>query len=118
MSYLLASTTIRRPVNIQETNSSLFAEQKTLNGTLTRDYFGSKKRIWNLKYEKTTVDDFNTIKTIYDSYLSTSTAQAWQVTDSNYVVSSTTVHLDLIERDFNYRGYTMLCDFDLILTEA
>lgn len=118
MSYLLSATTIRSPYEITETNSTQVAQNRTLSGAVTRDYFGSNKRVWILNYRNTKKADYDTIKTIYDSYLSTATAKAWQVTETNYTVAATTVHVDLQERSFSVRGEDYISDFDLILTEA
>lgn len=118
MSYLLSATTIRAPQELTETNSTQYAQQRTLSGTVGRDYFGSNKRVWVLSYQNTKKADYDTIKTIYDSYLSTATAIAWQVTETNYTIAATTVHIDLQERGFSVRGTDYISDFDLILTEA
>ena len=118
MAYLLDSTTIRRPITISDTNSTQLAQNRTLDGSVTRDYFGSNKRVWVLEYENTTKTDFDAINTIYQSYLSTGTAKTWQVTETNYTVSSTTVHVDLRQRDFSVGGSDYISDFTLILTEA
>jgi hypothetical protein len=118
MSYLLDGSQIRNPYEINERNSTQVAQNRTLSGAVTRDYFGSNKRVWVLNYRNTKKADYDTIKTIYDSYLSTNTAKSWQVTETNYTVSATTVHVDLLERDFSVRGSDYLSDFDLILVEA
>jgi len=118
MAYILAGTTIRNPHDFDEANSTQVAQNRTLGGSVTRDYFGSNKRVWTLNYENTKVTDFTTINTIYQSYLSTGTAQTWQVTETNYTVSSTNVHIDLLDRGFSIRGSDYLSNFTLILTEA
>lgn len=118
MSYLLASTTIKAPNELNETNSTQYAQHRTLDGSIRRDFFGDNKRVWVLRYQNTKKADYDTIKTIYDSYLSTNTAKAWEVTETNYTVSATTVHVDLIERGFSVHGEDYISDFDLILTEV
>lgn len=118
MSYLLAATTIRAPREIEEKNLTQYAQQKALSGAVGRDYFGSNKRVWSLSYENTKKVDYDTIKAIYDSYLSTGTAPAWQVTETNYTVSATTVHVDLQVRRFTMSGSDYISDFTLVLTEA
>lgn len=118
MSFLLDATTIRKPQTMTERNSTQVAQHRTLAGSVTRDYFGSNKRVWVLQYRNTKKADYDTIKTIYQSYLSSGTAQAWQVTETNYTISATTVHIDLVERDFSVGGTDYISDFDLILTEA
>ncbi len=118
MSYVLAGTALRNPHDFKESNSTQVAQNRTLSGAVTRDYFGSNKRMWVLSYVNTKKADFDVINTIYLSYLSTGTAQTWQVTETNYSVSATTVHVDLLERGFSIRGQDYLSDFDLILTEA
>lgn len=118
MSYLLGGSTIRNPFSIRELNSTQVAENRTLSGAVTRDYFGSNKRVWLLDYRNTKKADYDVIKAIYDSYLLTATAKSWQVTETNYTVSLTTVHVDLFERDFSVRGEDYISDFDLILKEA
>ena len=99
-------------------NDTQMAQNRTLAGSVTRDYFGSNKRVWQLDYETTTKTDFDTINTIYTSYLSTGTAKTWQVTETNYTISSTSVHVDLKVRNFSVGGESYISDFTLILTEA
>jgi hypothetical protein len=118
MAYILDSTTIRRPYELNEKNSTQYAVQRTLNGAINRDYFGDNKRVWELKYEVVTKTDYDTIKTIYDSYLSTNTSKTWETTEANYTISQTRVHIDLEERDFSVKGTDYLCSFTLTLTEV
>jgi hypothetical protein len=118
VSYLLSSTTIKAPNALEEGNSTQYAQQRTLKGTVNRDYFGSNKRIWTLDYGNTKKVDFDTINTIYQAYLNSGTAVSWQVTEANYTVSSTTVHIELIRRKFSQAGSDYISDFSLILTEA
>lgn len=118
MAYILDSTTIRSPHEFEESNSTQVAQVRVLSGRVARDYFGSNKRVWQLIYRNTNKTDYDVIKAIYDSYLSTATGKTWQVTETNYTVSSTTVHVDLLERGFRIRGEDYLSDFDLILTEV
>jgi hypothetical protein len=116
--YILDSTTIRRPLEINESNNSQFAVNRTLDGSINRDYFGANKRSWTLEYSNVKKADYDTIKAIYDNYISTGNAKTWEITETNYTVSSTNVHVDLFERDFNVRGEDYISDFTLILTEV
>lgn len=118
MSYLLAATQIRAPHDLEESNSTQYAQQRTLSGAVNRDYFGSNKRVWALTYENTKKADFDIINAIYQSYLSTGTAQTWQVTEVNYTVTATTVHVSLEVRSFGVQGEDYISSFDLILVEA
>lgn len=118
MAYLLDSTTIRSPGSIKESNSTQVAQNRTLDGSVSRDYFGSNKRVWVLDYQNVKKASYDTIKTIYDSYLSTATAKTWQITETNYTVAETSVHVDLLERGFGVKGEDYISDFTLILTEA
>lgn len=118
MAYVLSGSEIRRPSEFEESNSTQMAQNRTLAGDVTRDYFGSNKRVWRLSYENTKKSDYDTIKTIYDSYLSTGSAKTWAVTETNYTVSQTSVHVDLVERGFSVKGTDYISDFDLILTET
>lgn len=118
MSYILNGTTIRAPHDFNEQNSTQVAEQRTLSGAINRDYFGSNKRVWSLNYENCNVTDFNSIKTLYTNYLANGSAVAWQVTETNYLIPLTNVHIDLHERDFSISGLDYLSNFTLILTEA
>lgn len=117
MSYILNGSTIRRPTTFKETNSTQVAQQQGLDGTISRDYFGSNKRIWVLEYRNVNPTDYSTIKTIYDSYLTNASPKTWQVTETNYTISQTTVHIDLLERGFSIKGSDYLSDFTLTLTE-
>lgn len=118
MAYILNGTTIRRPLEIRELNSTQMSEQRTLAGNVGRDYFGSNKRVWELTYENVTPTDFTTIKNLYLTYLSTETALTWEVTETNYTVTETDVHVDLAEREFSVRGETYLSNFTLVLKEV
>ena len=118
MGYILDSSTIRSPHTLKVANSTQVAQQRVLSGSITRDYFGSNKRVWRLEYNNVNATDYNTIKTIYDSYLSTATAKTWEITETNYTVAVTNVHLDLVERNFSVKGSDYLSDFTLTLTEA
>lgn len=118
MAYILNGTTIRRPIGFPERNSTQYAQHRTLNGAISRDYFGANKRVWVLRYENTNSTDYTTIRNIYDAYLANAQAVTWQSTETNYIVAETNVHVDLNERDFRVKGSDYLSDFDLILTEA
>lgn len=116
--FLLDGSEIRRPVSIRESNSTQYAQNRTLDGSISRDHFGNNKRIWTLEYRNAKKADYDTIKAIYDLYLSTENTKTWQITESNYLVSSTYVHVDLEERGFSVKGTDYISDFTLILTEA
>lgn len=121
MAFLLDGTAIKGPQSIEETNSTQYAQQRTLDGTIGRDLFGSNKRKWVLEYDNVNPSAFNTVDTIYQSYLATGTTQTWQITEANYNGYATTerlVHVDLFERSFTVRGDSYLSSFTLILTEA
>jgi hypothetical protein len=118
MSYLLDSTTIKRPQGMQEDNNTQTAQNRTLSGAIARDQFGSNKRVWTLRYANITKADFDIINTIYQSYLSTGTTKAWQVTETNYSISLTSVHINLDTRGFSVGGDQYISEFTLILTEA
>lgn len=118
MAYILNSTTIKAPQTIEETNSTQVAQQRALSGAVGRDYFGSKKRIWKFTYRNTKKADFDTLNTIYNTYLSNNTAVTFESTESNYTIASTSVHVDLLQRSFVMQGADYISDFTLILTEA
>lgn len=103
---------------MDEANSTQYAQQRTLSGRVGRDYFGDNKRVWGLDYKNVNTTDYTTIKTLYNTYLSTGATLTWEVTETNYTVSSTNVHVDLVERGFSVRGSDYLSDFTLTLTEA
>ncbi len=118
MSYLLAGSSLRNPQQITETTSVQVAQQRTLSGAINRDYFGSKKRIWVLEYRNTKKADYDTIKTIYDTHLTSGAAQTWSSTEANYTIAATSVHVDLLVRKFTTSGTDYISDFTLTLTEA
>lgn len=118
MAYLLDGTEIRRPHTMSEGNSTQVAVQRTLDGSINRDYFGSTKRTWNLSFVNIKPSDYQSIKNIYDSYLSTGNTKTWQITESAYTVSQTNVHLDFVDRGFSVRGSSYLSDCELVITEA
>lgn len=118
MGFILASTNIRAPMSIRESNSTQVAVNRPLSGAITRDYFGSNKRVWLMEYQNVKKADYDTIKAIYDSYISSGNTKTWQVTESNYTINSTNVHVDLQERDLSVKGTSYISSFSLILTEA
>lgn len=118
MGYILASQTIRSPMSFSEDNSTQVAQNRTLGGSITRDFFGSNKRVWTLEFQNAQPSEYSTIYGIYASYLSSGTAQTWQVTETNYTISQTNVHVDLLHRGFSIHGSSYLSDFTLILTET
>lgn len=118
MAYLLAGSTIRNPISLEESNSTQVAENRTLSGAVTRDFFGSNKRVWTLNFENAKVADYTAIYNIYQTYLTTGTAQTFQVTETNYTIASVNVHIDLVTRGFSVRGSDYLSNFTLILKEA
>lgn len=118
MSYVLNSTSIKAPTSVSESNSSQFAQIRTLNGQVNRDYFGDNKRVWSLSYSNTKKDAYDTIKTLYDTYLSTDTPLTWEVTETNYTIAETEVHVDLQERGFRVSGSSYISEFTLVLTEV
>jgi hypothetical protein len=118
VSYLLESVPIRNPHEFDESNSTQYAQHRTLDGSIGRDYFGDNKRIWRLNYNSTKKTDYDTIKALYDSYLSSGTALTWEITETNYTISETNVHVDLQSRGFSIKGEDYISDFTLVLTEA
>lgn len=118
MSYILSGTTIKKPQAITEDNSTQVTQIRTLSGAVNRDFFGSNKRIWSCDYSTITKADYDTINAIYQAYLLSGNPVTWQSTESNYVIASTNVHVDLLSRGFTYKGGSYLSDFTLILTEA
>lgn len=118
MAYILSGTTIRSPMSFKESNSTQVVQQRTLDGTVSRDYFGSKKRVWTLDFKNVNPTAYTTILSIYNTYLSTVTAVTWSVTEANYAVAETSVHIDMQNRSFSVRGNSYISDFTLILTEA
>lgn len=118
MSYLLDATEIARPTTMREETDVQFAQNRTLSGAINRDHFGDSKRRWMLEYSNKTKADYDVIKTIYDAYVSSENTVTWEVTETNYTISSVNVHVDLETRDFRVPGTDYISDFTLILTEA
>lgn len=116
--YILNGTQIRAPHSMREMNDTQMAQQRTLNGSINRDYFGSNKREWQIDYNNVLPAVYNTIKSIYNTYLSTAVAVTLEVTEANYTIVETTVHITFKDRGFNTKGEDYLSDFTLILTEA
>lgn len=118
MSYVLDGSEIRAPHNIDELTEDLYAQQVSLDNTRSRDYMGTTKRVWALDYTNTKVADYDTIKTIWDSYKSTATGKSFQSTETNYPIALTTVHIDMTKRRFSVGGIDYISDFTLVLTEV
>jgi hypothetical protein len=117
MPYLLNGVTIKRPATMEESRSKQFAQHRMLEGSVCRDYFGSLKRSWTLKYNKVDPTDYNLILAQYNNYLDTCTTQSWEVTETNYPVSLTYVHVDFNKRGFKIPGSTYISGVELVLTE-
>lgn len=116
--YILDASTIRAPQEIREANSTQVAVQRTLDGSINRDYFGSNKRIWELDYTNIKKSDYDIINAIYQNYLLTGNTKTWEITEANYTISQVNVHIDLLARQFTVRGSSYISDFTLTLTEA
>ncbi len=118
MSFILGGTTIRTPNGITEGNSTQEAINRTINGSVNSDLFGSNKRVWQFSYNKCKKTDYDTINTIYQSYLLLGTPKSLQSTEANYTIASTNVHVKLTDRNFSVGGSNYLSDFTLTLIEA
>lgn len=118
MAYLLNSTTIKAPNTLDESNDTQVAQNRTLDGSINRDYFGSKKRKWKLSYKNVSKTDFDTINNIYLTYLSNANPITWEITETNYTIAETDVHIDIASRSFRVGGEDYISDFDVTLTEA
>lgn len=121
MSFILAGSIVRSPMSFTEDNSTQVAQNRSLGGSIVRDYFGSNKTIGTYEYQNAQPSEFNAINTVYQTYLSTGTTQSWQITEANYngvFSTAQNVHIDLLHRGFSVRGSSYLSDFTLILTQA
>jgi hypothetical protein len=118
MAYILSGTEIRNPHGLSEKNDTMTAQNRALDGSINRDSFGSNKRVWTLKYSNVLGVEYNIIKTIYDTYLSNNVPVTWEVTETNYTIAETTVHLDLDSREFRVKGEDYISDFTLVITEV
>lgn len=119
MAFTLNGSTIKAPQSIAETVDNVqYAQQRTLSGSVNRDYFGSNKRVWKLSYNNISKSYYDTIKTIYDTYSTTGNAVAFVSTETNYAIASTNVHINIDTRGFTVGGEDYISSFTLILTEA
>lgn len=119
MAFTLNGTAIKAPQTISETVDNFqYAQQRTLSGNINRDYFGSNKRVWKLTYQNIPKASYDVIKSIYNTYTSTGTAVTWVSTETNYAISSTSVHVNIDARGFTVGGEDYISSFSLILTEA
>lgn len=116
--FMLNGTSIKSPTEITEINQTINTVQRTLSGRLTRDMFGSNKRVWRLGYPLVNRQDYDVINSQYQQYLEDESPVTWRISQDNYPITTTFVHVDLIERDFSIRGSGYISAFDLILTEA
>lgn len=119
MAFSVGGIEIKRPKSIKEVRVEQYAQQKALDGTVSRDYFSSRvgtKRVWELSYDNVQPSDYNVIDGVYTTYKSTDTAQPWVSDYVNYDVGAT-VHMDLVNREFTQQGTDFISSFTLILTE-
>lgn len=117
MGYFLATSQIRAPNSMREENSMQFAQQRTLSGAVSRDYFGDIKRVWTLEYENVNKDDYFDLRSIYNDFLTNGDPVEWEITEDNYFINETFVHVDLLVRDFTTKGSSYISSFTLVLTE-
>jgi len=118
MPYYIDDQLIRSPSNLSEDNNIQYAQNRTLDGTVTRDYFGDIKRVWTLNFETVNKDDYFTIRAIYNDYLTNQNAIHFEITEDNYTILQTSVFMDIPTRSFGIKGTDYLSDFTVTLTEA
>lgn len=118
ITYVLNGIVIPPPQEMTETNSTLYAQIRVLQGDVSRKYYGDNKRMWILSYKNTKVATYDLIKELYDLYLNTNNLITWQITGDNYYVNESSVHIDIPRRTFSNSGETYISTFNLILTEA
>jgi len=118
MAYNLGGNAIKAPQSLEVSNNTQYAQQRTLQGAVGRDYFGSNKRVWKLSYQNIKKADYDTINTQYQLYLTNNSTQAFISTEANYLVSTTNVHINLDNRGFSVGGEDYISSFTLILSEA
>jgi hypothetical protein len=97
---------VREPVNVETTNI-------TIDGTSKRD-ITARKWQYLLEYKNISTTDANTIYTIYNLQ----TTVTWQVTETNFTVSSRDVHVDISPRQYFTHGSDYLVNLILTLTEV
>lgn len=118
MAYILSGVTIRAPYEIKETNNTQMAVQRALSGALSKDLFGSNKRVWQLSFVNCKPADFSVIDAIYQAYLANNATVPWQITEPAYTVAQTSVHISRDDRGFSVRGSSYISDFTIRLEEA
>lgn len=115
--YILGGVTIKSPASLIEANQTQALLYRTLQGTWNKDLFGSNKRIWSLRYENVSEDDYMGIFGKYEIAIQTGQPITWEIIQENYPIAETSVYVDMTERDF-YKGESYYSTFNLILTEA
>lgn len=116
MSYLLGGVSIKRPSSMSVSRESQFAQQKTLDGSVNRDYLGSDKLVFELVYDNITTGDYTVLIERYDDYIDNGTR--FFDTTGEAVEYGTLVHVDLRPREFRVKGSSYISRAVLILTEA
>lgn len=116
MSYLIAGVEIKRPNSMRWTTSSQFAQNRGLDGTISRDYMGDDKNIWELSYTNVPDNHYQNIVAVYQDY-KTNGVRYFE-TPGETITTGTLVHLSLDTRDFSEGGTDYLANFTLTLTEA
>ena len=116
MSYQLAGTTIKRPTSMNWTRTSQFAQNRTLDGSVTRDYFGDDKNVWELTYENISNADYLSILALYDDYIANG-VRYFETPGENITIGAY-VHVSVNQRSFTVGGTDYLAGFTLVLTEA
>ena len=94
-----------------------YSEIQALTGTVSRDYFGNEKKVYILEYKDCSAEDYTTIETQYNAYLTSNSVVAFVCTDTNNTISAD-VHVDLKPQKYRQGGESYPSDFELILKEA
>lgn len=112
MSYILGSYTLPNPKKMDRDPIEISQTNTTLTGR-TRKKLIRRKWRYTLKYLALTEAAANAIMAIYAQ----NTTQTFVVADGNLTIS-TTVHIDITEREYPPTGKAYREDFDIILTEV
>lgn len=116
MSYLLGGTEIPRPQSMSVSRMSQYAQNKTLDGSVNRDYFGEDKLVFVLEYGNLLPADYTTLLGRYDEYIAN--GLRFFDTTGEAVVYGTLVHVDLVPREYTVKGSSYISDTTLVLTEG
>ena len=82
MSFTLAGSAIPTPSKKTESSDAIVVNHKCIDGTNTRDFVGTEKRIFECEWANIEYSDFQTIKNAYEDQRDNGTAKNLTISET------------------------------------